>query len=68
MRFTIRDVFWLILVLALCFGWWADYSMLRSLVYHFGQKWRKHVLKEHPGQMEYERLMSEWTGPPRDSN
>ena len=61
-RFTIRDVLWLTVVVATGPGWWADHNMLRSLNAMLGKNWMEHVRKEHPGQAEYERLMSELTG------
>jgi hypothetical protein len=62
MRFTIRDVLWATVVVALAVGWWADHGMLKGLVRWQSQKYAEHVSREHPGQAEYERLLSEWIG------
>ena len=55
-------------VLALCFGWWVDHSALRTINAHLGKVWTRHLIKEHPGQAEYERLMSELIVPDTNSN
>ncbi|HTQ40012.1 MAG TPA: hypothetical protein VMJ32_13370 [Pirellulales bacterium] len=34
-RFTIRDIFWLIFVLALGVGWWLDHRHLDRQVSHY---------------------------------
>jgi hypothetical protein len=31
MRFSIRDILWLTVVVALVVGWWADHSFLRKI-------------------------------------
>jgi hypothetical protein len=36
LRFTIRDLLWLMLVLALALGWWLDHKRLESV----NQMWR----------------------------
>jgi hypothetical protein len=32
LRFTIRDLLWLTLVVALCFGWWFNYRQMESQI------------------------------------
>ena len=31
-RFTLRDLFWLTLVVALAYGWWSDHKQLKVVV------------------------------------
>ena len=60
-RFTIRDVLWLVALGAMGAGWWADHNMLRGVIRTQSDRFANHVSQEHPGQAEYERLLSEWT-------
>jgi len=50
LRFTIRDLLWLMVVVALAFGWWVDRRNSRSLtlkaVEHVARQWAREV--HHP--------------------
>jgi len=60
-RFTIRDVLWLTVVVALGVGWWRDHSALQQVE----SWWVGHVTREHSSNPnDYKRLIErEW--PPR---
>jgi hypothetical protein len=32
MKFTLRDLFWLVLVCALAVGWWVDHARLVAII------------------------------------
>jgi hypothetical protein len=38
-RFTIRDMLWLTVVVALIVGWWLDHHVQRSLVDAISDQW-----------------------------
>lgn len=59
-RFTIRDVLWLTMVVALAVGWWRDHSALQAVQ----SWWVDHVTLEHSSNPnDFKRLM-EREGPP----
>ena len=60
-RFTIRDVLWLTVVVALGIGWWRDH---RSTLQGVRGWWENHVIREHSSNPnDFKRLMMR-DGPP----
>jgi len=48
MRFTIRDVIWLTVVVALGIGWWRDRNAVRAnTIREVKDWWIDHVEREH---------------------
>ena len=41
MRFTIRDLLWLTVVVTVAVAWWVDRSQLESRIANFGRTWSK---------------------------
>ena len=59
-RFTIRDVLWLTVVVALAVGWWLDHRAIQSV----RGWWIDHLEREHSSNPnDYKRLF-EREGPP----
>jgi len=47
LRFTIRDLLWLTLVVALCMAWWIDHRPPRYEVIDVGDEVRDEMLWDH---------------------
>jgi hypothetical protein len=50
LRFTVRDLFWLVLVAALAVGWWLDHS---NLTKQPDQQWPPHGPLKRNGGSEW---------------
>jgi hypothetical protein len=51
-RFTIRDLLWLMVVVALSVSWWSDHQWLREQLRWHGRHWMDHIKTEHPNDIE----------------
>jgi len=49
LRFTIRDVLWLTLVLGLAVGWWVDHRRQADQLQKFQDPWQQHAPNVRPG-------------------
>ena len=57
-RFSIRDVLWLTVVVAMGIGWWRDHRTLQAV----DDWWVNHVIREHSDNPnDFKRLLErEW--------
>ena len=63
-RFTIRDVLWLTVVVALAVGWWQERATQLAYRDSIGEWWSEHLQREHyTNPNDYKRLI-EREGPP----
>ncbi len=56
MRFTIRDLLWLMVVVGLGLGWAVDHTMLVGLVRTFSDAYGDCLRRQHPGEPLTPRL------------
>jgi hypothetical protein len=52
LRFTIRDMLWLTVVVALAVGWWIDRRVQRSLVDAVSDQWSLEFNRNREVQLE----------------
>jgi hypothetical protein len=62
LRFTIRDLLWLTLVVGLAVGWWLDHKRLTGAHYSFTTEagGSRTVLLDNDSGESWERHGSEW--------
>ena len=58
-RFTIRDVLWLMVVVAVAAGWWNDRRTIQErTLQDVGRLWEEHVTTEHSSNPnDFKRLL-----------
>jgi hypothetical protein len=59
LRFTIRDLFWLTLVVALAVGWWLDRSAIRGELDNANWRRGDYLIRNKELEREIRRLRGE---------